>query len=80
MRYMIAACPSAIITMPILTLGQPTSQTLNASGTYVVSAGYTSVVKVEAWGGGGGAYASINKLILVASSCLITRVLTKHFS
>lgn len=34
--------------------GQPVSQTFNTSGTYVVPAGYTVSVIVEAWGGGGG--------------------------
>ena len=54
-------------------IGQPTSQTFNASGTYTVPSGYSAVVTIEAWGaggpggsstsgakggGGGGAYAS----------------------
>ena len=35
-------------------LAQPTSQTFNSNGSYTVPAGYTAVVKIEAWGGGGG--------------------------
>jgi hypothetical protein len=33
---------------------QPTNQTFNSSGTYVVPVGYTANVVIEAWGGGGG--------------------------
>lgn len=35
-------------------IAQPTSQTFNSSGTYVVPAGYTATVVIEAWGAGGG--------------------------
>lgn len=35
-------------------VAQPTSETFNTSGNYIVPAGYTAIVKVEAWGGGGG--------------------------
>ncbi|TAL48727.1 MAG: T9SS type A sorting domain-containing protein, partial [Chitinophagaceae bacterium] len=33
---------------------QPTNQTFNSSGTYTIPAGYSAVIKIEAWGGGGG--------------------------
>ena len=33
---------------------QPVSQTFNSNGTYVVPAGYTAQITVEAWGGGAG--------------------------
>ena len=32
----------------------PTSQTFNASGTYIINAGFSAIVKIEAWGAGGG--------------------------
>ena len=32
----------------------PVSQTFGASGTFVVNAGYSCIVTIEAWGGGGG--------------------------
>jgi Secretion system C-terminal sorting domain len=35
-------------------IAQPISQTFTNSGTYVVPAGYTVSVKIEAWGAGGG--------------------------
>jgi hypothetical protein len=34
-------------------VAQPGNATLNASGTYIVPAGYTAVVTIECWGGGG---------------------------
>lgn len=40
--------------IPSLAKAQPVSQTFNASGTYVVPAGYTVSVVIQAWGGGGG--------------------------
>src|SRR5688572_17345624 len=33
---------------------QPTSQTFNTSGNYIVPAGYSATVTIEVWGGGGG--------------------------
>lgn len=37
---------------------QPTSQTFNSSGTYIVPAGYSAIVTIQAWGGGGGGSAT----------------------
>jgi hypothetical protein len=65
---------------------QPVSQTFNASGTYIVPAGYTAVVTIEAWGGGGGggnagnggkgggggAYAKVTGQILAAGGYTVT--------
>ncbi len=40
--------------IPQSAMAQPASQTFNSSGTYVVPAGYTVSVVIQAWGGGGG--------------------------
>lgn len=77
------------IFLTILTLGamaQPTSQTFNTSGTYVVPTGFTANVTIEAWGagggggnagaesggGGGGAYAKVVNQVLTAGSYTVT--------
>lgn len=60
---------------------QPVSQTFNTSGTYVVPAGYTAIVTIQAWGGGGGgngggggggAYASRTSVSLPAGNYTVT--------
>jgi hypothetical protein len=59
-----------VLMIPLFAFAQPTSQTFNANGNYVVPIGYSAELKVEVWGsgaggssatpgggGGGGAYA-----------------------
>ena len=61
---------------------QPTSQTFNSSGSYVIPSGYSATVVIEAWGagggggtnsgnakggGGGGAYASVTTTLTAGS-------------
>lgn len=62
-------------------LNAQTTQTFNASGTYIVPVGKSCIVKIEAWGGGGGgnyggggggAYAAIDNYTLTAGSYTVT--------
>jgi Secretion system C-terminal sorting domain len=46
--------------IPSFAIAQPVSQTFDASGTYIVPAGYTVSVVVQAWGGGGGGGVNTN--------------------
>lgn len=39
---------------PSIIFAQPADQTFNGNGTYIVPAGYSANVTIEAWGGGGG--------------------------
>ena len=81
----VGAVAVALLLFNLTSYAQPsTSQTYSTAGTFtfVVNAGYTATVKIEAWGGGGcgfiikggggGAYASMTNVVLSPGSYTVT--------